>query len=129
QELGGVDGLDGGGRDIELHLVEGDRGKKSSPLSVGHVGGFGVRVVIVCHAPVGGRDVGDGIDTLANIGPICGAVFGLGKQTADADDCQRNPAGGNGPIQFFLFHERYSLICVSSSGSVCRASPGRLTPW
>ena len=98
QELGCVDRLQGGGGDIEFHRIERNRGKEAATLTVGHVRGFGILVVIIRCTPVGGRDVGDGIDAFADSCPVCRAVFGLGKEAANADDSQRNPAGGDSTI-------------------------------
>ena len=129
EQLRGVDRLQGVGGDVELHRIEGDRGEKAAALAVGHVRGFRILVEVVCNAPVGCRDLGDGIDPFADIGPVGRSVVGLGKEAADADDGQRNPAGGDGLVHVFLFHRKVLLdLCVFKRFDMQCILPGGRPP-
>ena len=41
--------------------------------------------------PMGWRDVGNRVDSLADVCPVGCTVFSLGEMTADSDNCQGYP--------------------------------------
>ena len=79
QELGGVGRLDGMGRDAEVEQRKFDRREKAAPVGVGPVGGLGVAVEVVVGPPVSGRDLGDRVEPVADIGPEPRQVLRLGN--------------------------------------------------
>ncbi len=108
QQLGGVDGLQHVGRDVELHGVEVDGGEEPAPLAVGAIRALGVLVEVVGQLPVGGRNIGDGVDPLGYVGPVGVHVIRLGEETTDADDGQWYRSGGKRLFRIGRFHLRYT---------------------
>ncbi len=124
KKLRAVNRFQSSGWNVVLHRVEGDFGEKSAPTAISHVGRFGILTMVVSHAPVGRRNIAYGVDPFTNIGPVGAAVFCTGEKAADSNDCQRFGAGC-GALGIVLCHARYSLIWISSSGSM-RKSTGSL---
>ena len=77
---------------------------------------------------MGRGNLGNGVDPFADICPVGVLVVRLRKEAADADNGQRCSVGRDIPVHIFIFHARYSLICVSSSGSTQMASAGKADP-
>ena len=106
------------------------QGRQKPPrLAVGAVGALRVPVVVIVDLPVGGRDFGDGVDAVANVGPVGVPVVRLGEKAADADDGQRRSSLEECGFASSVVHQRYSLICAISSGSSCMALRARSIPW
>ncbi len=93
EELGGVGRLEVIGGDAELERGEVDWVEVAAAPGVGHVGGFGVAVPVVFGSPVGGRDLSDRVEPIADVGPVARQIFGLGKQAAHSDDRHRHRLG------------------------------------
>ena len=115
QQLGGIGRLNVVRAETEQQGVKIDGAKKSATLGVGHIRCAGVSVEIIFGLPVAIGNLGNGIHTLANVGPELFDVGRLGEQAANADDCN-------------WFHpERLSMISCCC-GRTFRAAKGRTTP-
>ena len=138
QELGGVDGFQDVGGDVEFQWIKRDRREEAAAVAIGQVGSFLVMGVIIRDLPVGRGDLGNGVDPLANVRPIGGRISSLREKTADTDNGQWWYCGRDGRsmiewLDFVRFHgkyghPKYSLICSMGRGSARKTSVGRVTP-
>ena len=86
QQLGGVCGFQGVGRDAELGRVEGYGRQKPTPVAIDVVGCFGIGIVKVVELEMARRWVADTIDAVEQVAPKDLDILGLGEHAGHADD-------------------------------------------
>ncbi len=70
-------------------------------MGIGAVGGLGIAIKVIGEFPVGFGNFRDGIDAIADIGPVACQALRLGEQAPYSDDGHRNRGRGSGRIQVF----------------------------
>ncbi len=90
QKLGGIDRFKNIGLNIEFKRVEINRIEESTPVAIGVIRAFWVRVVVVRNPPMGLWNFTDSVHLVFDVGPIGGFVRRFGEQAADTYNRQRN---------------------------------------
>ena len=68
------------GGDAEVQRRKFDRRQEAAATRVGSIGGLGVGVAVIVGPPVSRRDIGDGIEPVADIGPERARSSALGNR-------------------------------------------------